>query len=243
MMKRATSCCLFVLCLGALTPAFGRELSRYAETVVLHNDGSAAIRLSLAFAGRMEPETLIPVRQASLLNLKAQGGAPVAVRQVENQGNYFVALDFSGSGAPPTELEISFQVKNYFADNGQPGPFGNRDLGYKFVNVTFARIGKFTAELVLPGGYVFNAIGSFSPKAKKSGTAFPYAFSRKDGQDVVRIAADDVKLGDEIALTCTFKSTKKSKLLLLALIVLALAYLVFFRDMLKNGGNGAGTKA
>lgn len=243
MMKRVLSCCLFVLCLGAFAPAYGGELSRYDETVVLHSDGSAAVRLSLVLAGQAEPTIRIPVRQAALLNLQARGIAPDAVRQVENKGNYFVALDFSASGTPPAELEISFRVKNYFASGGPSAPFGNRELGYRFVNVTFARIEMFSAELVLPGGFVFNAVSSFSPKARKSGTAFPYAFSRKDGQDIVRIAADDVKLGDEIALACTFKSTKKSKLLLLALIVLAVAYLVFFRDLLKSGGDAAGTKA
>jgi hypothetical protein len=242
MIKRALSCCLFVLCLGALAPAYGSELSRYDETVVLHNDGSAAIRLSLTFAGQMEPKVLIPVRHAALLNLQAQGIAPASVRQVENKGNYFVALDVSGNDARPAATEISFRVKNYFASGGPSAPFGNRELGYRFVNVTFSHIEKFAAELVLPGGYVFNAINSFSPKPKKSGTAFPYAFSRKDGQDVVRIAADDVKLGDEIALTCTFKNTKKSKWLLLALIALAVAYLVFFRDILKNGENASGAK-
>lgn len=245
MMKRALSCCLFVLCLGAFTPSFGRELTRYNETVVLHRDGSAAVRLSLVLAGQAEPTILIPVRYAALLNVQAPGIAPAAVRQVENKGNYFVALDFGGSGArpeAPMAIEVSFQVKNYFASNGQSGPFGNRELGYRFVNVTFARIEKFSAELILPAGYVFNAISDFSPKPKKSGMASPFTISRRDGRDAIRLAVEDVKLGDEIALNGTFKSGKKSKLLLWVLIALAVAYLVFFRDILKNGKNVAGAK-
>ena len=243
MMKRAVFCCLFVFCLGAFTPIHGRELSRYDETVTLASDGSAAIRLSLTFAGQLEAGILIPVRHAALLNLQAQGMAENAVRQVDSKGNYFVALDFAGNGVPPTAVEISFQVKDYFANGGPPGPFGNKELGYRFVNVTFARIEKFSAELVLPGGYVFNAIDSFSPKPKKTGMTLPYTISRKNGQDIMRLAVEDVRLGDEIALRCTFKSTKKSKLLLLALIGLAIAYLVFYRDILKNGKSAAGTKS
>lgn len=241
-MKRAIFFCLFVFCLGVFTPIYGSELSRYDETVILRDDGSADIRLSLTIADRTGPKILIPVRHASLLNLQAPGIAPTAVRVTESKGNYFVALDFTGTGVSPAVIEISFQVKSYFENGGSDGPFGNKELGYRFVNVTFERIGKFSAELVLPAGYVFNAISSFSPKPKKSGMGLPYSIYRKDGKNVGSIAVDDVKLGDEIALNSTFKSTKKSKLLLLALIALAVAYLVFFRDILKNGNHAAGAK-
>ncbi len=241
MMKR-TICCLFVFYLGALAPLYGQELLRYDETVVLQSDGSAGIRLSLMFAERVGAKLLIPVRHKSLLNLQAQGIAPAVVRQVESKGNYFVALDFAGSGVSPAAIRISFQVKNYFTSGGPSAPFGNRELSFRFMNVTFTRIEKFSAELVLPGANVFNAISSFSPKPKKSGVAFPYAISRKFGKNVCSISADDVKLGDEITLNCTFKSAKKSKLLLLVLTALAVAYLVFFRDILKNGKNASGAK-
>ena len=242
MVKKAIAFCLLVLSPGLMAPIFCRELSRYDETVVLDRDGSAEIRLSLAFADRTEPMVLIPVRYAALLNLHVQGVAKGAVRQVENKGNYFVALDFAGTGPSPAAIEISFQVKNYFENKGASTPFGNKELGYRFVNVTFARIGKLSAKLVLPAGFVINGIGSFSPKPKKSGMALPYTISRQDGKDVAGIAIDNVKLGDEITLHCTFKSTKKSLPLLLVLIALAVAYLVFFRDILKNGKNSAGSE-
>jgi hypothetical protein len=242
MIKRAIVCCLFVFCLGSFTPNYGRELSQYGETVILHGDGSAAIHLSLTIADQAEPGILIPVRHASLLNLQAQGIASTAVRVVENKGNYFLALDLPAAGVGPLKIEISYQVENYFENGGPSAPFGNKELGYRFLNVTFDRIGKFSAQLVLPAGYVFNAISGFSPKPKKSGMALPYTLSRQNGENVGSITVENIKLGDEIALNCTFKSTKKSLPLLLALIALAVAYLVFFRDILQNGKNVSGAK-
>jgi len=242
MVNKAIAFCLLVFAPALLAPIFCRELSRYDETVVLAADGSAEIRLSLTFADRTESGVLIPVRHAALLNLNASGMAKGAVRRVENKGNYFLALDFAGTGANPAAIEISFQVKNYFEDKGASSPFGNKELGYRFVNVSFERIGKLSAKLVLPAGFVINGIGNFSPKPQKSGMALPYTISRQDGKDVAGIAVDNVKLGDEITLHCTFKSTKKSLPLLLFLIALAIAYLVFFRDILKNGKNAAGSK-
>ena len=242
MAKRAVGACLLVFCLGALTTLHGRELSRYDETVTLANEGSATIRLSLAVADWTEPRILIPVRHASLLNLQAPGFAPTAVRVLESKGNHFLALDIAGSGISPAVIEISFQVENYFAGNPASAPFGNRELSYTFVNVTFERIGKFSLKLILPAGYVFNDISDFSPQPKKPGAAVPYAISRAGGRNIASMAVDDVNLGDEIVLRCTFKSTKKSLPLLLTLIALAVAYLIFFRDMVKNGKNGTGTR-
>jgi hypothetical protein len=240
LLKRVIFFCLFVPCLGVRTQVYAQEIPRYDETVTLGQDGSAAIRLFLAVADWNEPRILIPVRHASLLDLRAPGFPPTAVRVLENKGNHFVALDFAGPGTRPTTIEISFRVKNYFAGGGRPGPFGNKDLGYRFVNVTFALIGKFSAELVLPAGYIFNAIGEFSPTPEKSGMAMPYTISRKNGKNIARMAVDNVKLGDEITYHCTFKSTKKSQPLLFALIALAIAYLFLFRDLLKSGESVAG---
>jgi hypothetical protein len=242
MIKRSIVCCLFIFCLGSFMPNYGRELSRYDEKVILHGDGSAEIRLSLTVTDWTEPKILIPVRHSSLLHLQAQKIAPTAIRIVENKGNHFLALDLPGAGVNPPKIEISFQVENYFENSGSPAPFGNKELGYRFVNVTFERIGKFSAELILPAGYVFNAINSFSPKPKKSGTALPYTISRQNKKNIGGIAVENVKLGDEIALNCTFKNSKKSLTLLFALIALAVAYLIFFRDILKNGKNVSGTK-
>lgn len=243
MMKRALCFGLVAFGLGAFTANYARELSRYEERVTLDADGSAAIRLSLAAVDWTGAEILIPVRHASLLDLQAPGFAPAAVRLLENKGNHFVALDFAGSGMSPATVEISFRVKNYFANGGTSGPFGNKELGYRFVNVTFARIGKFSAELVLPAGHVFNAVNDFSPQPRKSGMALPYAISTAQGRNIVRLAVSDVKLGDEITFNGTFKSTKKSKLLLLALIALAVAYLILFRDLPRTGGNAGGARS
>jgi hypothetical protein len=242
MIKRTIICCLFIFCLGSFMPNYGLELSRYNEKVILHGDGSAEIRLFLTVIDSTEPKILIPVRHASLLNVQAQKIAPTAVRVVENKGNHFLALDLPGAGGSPLKIEISFQVENYFENSGSPAPFGNKELDYRFVNVTFERIGEFCAELILPSGYVFNAISSFSPKPKKSGMALPYTISRQNKKNVGSITVQNIKLGDEIALSCTFKSSKKSLTLLWALIALAAAYLIFFRDILKNGKTVSGTK-
>lgn len=52
----------------------------------------------------------------------------------------------------------------------------------------------------------------------------------------------DVGLGDEIALQATFRHSRRSKPLFLVLLAAALAYLVFYRDILKNPRKGGGAE-
>jgi len=235
-MKKIVFRAAALLLLSGLSLAgYGRELSRYAETVDLAADGSAAIRLLLEFRGREGPQLLIPVRYTSIRNLEAKRLVPGALRLVEKGGSRFLALDVPLAAAATPAVEIAFTVDDYFNAVSSPGPFGNRSLGYRFVNVSFAGIEKFTAEIVLPAGHVFNALSRFSPQPEKAGMIAPFTIFHAGGRSVGRIVVDRVGLGDEIALDCTFRSGRRSKLLLVILIVLALAYLVFFRDVLTNG--------
>ncbi|HNX98871.1 MAG TPA: hypothetical protein PKK12_14440, partial [Candidatus Aminicenantes bacterium] len=113
----------------------------------------------------------------------------------------------------------------------------------RFVNVAFSRIAEFSAGITLPEGYVFATIGDFVPQPKKSGMTSPYVISREAGRNVVSISLADLRLGDEVKLNGTFKSAGKSKILLFFLIALAIGSLFFFRDALKNGKEGGGTKS
>ncbi len=239
MKRKAAGAVALLLFLGLM--GYGQQLSRYAETVTLAGNGSARIRLRLEFRGPSGPQLLIPVRHESVHGLDVQGVAPTALRLVEKGGNRFLALDLPVAAAPAA-VEVAFAVDDYFKAGGSPGPFGNRKLGYRFVNVSFAGIEKFSAALVLPSGYVFNAVSDFSPQPESAGMVAPFTISREDGRSVGRIAIDHIGLGDEVALSCTFRSGRRSKLLLVILALMALAYLVFFRDLLREKKDVAAAK-
>ncbi len=246
MKSRTIIGCLIVMALFLSLPGYARELSRYEETVTLSLDGSAAVRLALVVGDPDSAglEVLVPLFKGSPRDLQVRGVAGASVRLSENKGNLLLALSLPGGLSGPVTVEITYMVDGYF-EVGKASDFGNRDLAYRFVNVTFDRIANFSAVLVLPSGQVLNTIGDYSPKPKKQGGAVPYSISRVEGKDAGIIKADDLRLGDEVSLGCTFKSATKSRPLFFALILLAAAYLVVFRDILRNGGdgkNGAGPK-
>jgi len=236
MKTRILFCATAVLVLG-LT-ALAAELPGYHETVNMRADGSAEVRLAFDLPAGGAAGMLIPLSWASPRNVRVQGPAGAAASLVTKDGWGFLAVDAPETAAGT--LVVSLEVDGCFK-SGRPSAFGNRDLGYRFLNVTFDRIGKFGAELVLPPGYVFNDVGDFAPKAGAQGGGVPYVFGRTGGRDVARLSAEGLKLGEEVRLSCTFKSARRPKPLLCVLIVLAAAYLVFFRGLLKNvSGAGAG---
>ncbi len=224
-----------LLLLGASLASFGQELARYDETVTLNAEGSASFRIVLEFRDWAGQQVLIPVAANEVHGLKAQGVAPAALRLIERGGVRFVALDLPQGAGAPGAVQVEYEARGYFKARGRPGPFATRPLAYRFVNVSFASIGKFSAAIVLPGGHVFNAVSRFTPEPEKAGMIAPFTIAREDGRIVGRIAVDEVGLGDEVTLACTFRAARRSPWLLFALLALAIAYLVFFRDVLKDG--------
>jgi hypothetical protein len=224
-----------LLILGAPVPARGQELSRYEETVTLAADGSARVRVILERRPGGGTPVLIPVRSALLRDVRAAGGGIPAPRPVARGSGHFLEIALPPAPGGAGTIEVTYAVDSYFPAGGRPGPFGNRKLDYRFVSVSFAAIERFSAALVLPEGWVFNAIGRFVPAPEKEGMVAPFAIARAGGRLAGRIELSGLGLGDEVALSCTIRSGRRSLWLLFALAILAAVWLVFFRDVLGNG--------
>ncbi len=236
---RVRTLCACLWLLGAALPsgAAGPKVAEYGERVLLRADGSASVSLSLTVAALGANGIRIPVRHASLHSLDAQGPGPVGARVREENGLRFIQLAIPAVAPRPLTLRVSYEVKDYTG-----GGAGLRSLDYRFQNLTFDRIRSFRAILALPEGYIVQAVGEFLPKPAKAGAPPPYALFREGGRRGVRMGTTDVGLGDEIALQATFRHSRRSKPLFLVLLAAALAYLVFYRDILKNPRKGGGAE-
>lgn len=240
--KRAlTGAAALLLLLGATMPARGQELLRYEETVTLEADGSASVRVVLQVRQGGTAPVLLPLRAAPGA-LRAEGIDPAFARVVRRGSGPFIELDLAPESSPGRTVAVEYSLPGYFKAGGRPGPFGNRKLDYRFANVSFAAIDRFSASLVLPAGWVFNAIGRFVPEPEKEGMVAPFAIARAGRRLAGRIELSGLGLGDEVALSCTVRSGRRSPWLLVALAVLAAAWLLFYRDVLKNGRPGAPAK-
>ncbi len=237
--KRALSgVAALLLVLGAAMPARGQELSRYEETVTLAADGSARVRVFLEPRPGAGAPVLIPVRSAALRDVRAKGAGSPTPRPVARGNGHFLEIALPSTMGPASTgtIELTYAIEGYFKAGGRPGPFGNRKLDYRFVSVSFAAIDRFSASLVLPEGWVFNAVSRFVPEPEKEGMVAPFAISRAGGRLTGRIDLSGLGLGDEVVLSCTVRSGRRSLWLLLALAVLAATWLLFFRDVLRGKG-------
>ena len=236
-----TGAAALLVLLGAAMPARGQELSRYEETVTLAADGSARVRVVLQVRRGGAAPALLPLRAAPG-PLRTEGIDPASARVAQKGSGPFIELDLPPEAPPGRTIAVEYALPGYFQAGGRPGPFGNRKLDYRFVNVSFAAVDRFSASLVLPAGWVFNAVGRFVPEPEKEGMVAPFAIVRAGGRLAGRIDLSGLGLGDEVALSCTVRSGRRSPWLLLALALLAAAWLLFYRDVLRNGRNDAVAK-
>lgn len=220
--------------------ASGLVLSAYGETVDLRADGSAEIRLSMTMTGGGMTELRIPVRHAALTGLRSVGAGLSGLHTEQRQDVHYLVAELASSSGETRTIDLVYQVPDYFAGDGKSGSFGARDLEYRFVNVSFEGIAAFSARLMLPEGWVFHQVNRFLPQPKKTGTAPPYRLDRVEGRRLVEITLTEIGLGDEVVLDCAFRSESRSKVVMVFLILAALAYLIFFRDILKGGSKSKG---
>lgn len=241
-MKRALAgAAALLLLLGASVPARGQELSRYEETVTLAADGSAQVRVVLQVRQGGATPALLPLRAAPA-SLRTAGIGPASARVVQKGSAPFIELDLPPGASPGRTVAVEYSLPGYFQAGGRPGPFGNRKLDYRFANVSFSAIDRFSASLLLPEGWVFNAVSRFAPAPEKEGMVAPFTIARAGRRLAGRIDLSGLGLGSEAVLSCTVRSGRRSLGLLFALAVLAAAWLLFYRDVLKVGRNGAPAK-
>jgi hypothetical protein len=240
MAKQTTILFLLLLCVTISLRATVPHLSVYHEEVDLGDDGSARVTLRLTLPEGSDAVLSIPVRHRALTDLRPLGPDPLRLRSEERQGTLFLVVEIPRSPDGPRTIGLSYTVKDYFEPGGSAAAFGGRDLAYRFVNVNFEGIETFSAQLKLPRGWVFHDIGRFLPKPRKTGAAPPYKLARDGDRRTITLSLSRLGLGDEVALDCTFRSQGRSWAVALFLILVALAYLFFFRDILKNGRKPSG---
>ena len=228
MSRRVIIWILFFLAVPVPMVSVGPELSSYSEKLEVLEDGSARVRLEMTVTAGGGEELRIPVYSGIRPDPVVDGLSPEAVQMEAGDGVRFLRLDIAGIAEYPLRVVLSYFVKDFFDKS--------LELQYRFMNMSFHRIDRFSATVFLPDGFAVKTIDRFAPKPKNKGASSLYSLTRIDGRRALSIQLSDVKLGEEIALSGTVFPEKKSRILMFFLIIFAIIYLIFFRDVLKNGG-------
>ena len=223
--------------------AHASAIERLRERIVVERDGSARVERTVAANASAGAEVAIPIGVETLEEVTLAGCAP-ATATVSVRGGVRHLLLEGGEGC---SLNAPFTVKSTVASfydwvAAKPEGFGNRVIGYRFVNTQPAVIKEYECEVVLPRGFVVSAVEESIPAPSEKNPVPPFQVVRDGERNGVRLRARDLAMGDEGMIRFRFKSGDKPVLLLAGGLAVAVAYLVGFRDLVRkrrDAGTGA----
>lgn len=211
------------------------RLLRYTETIFLENDGGATVNVRFSAAGAAGDTLLLPFAFSAWPDTVIYDAKIDTLFERIIHGQRRARLTLATAVTTADTLDYAFHLQQVTALGKPPAKdYGNYDLAYRAVNPSPLPINHFSVSIVLPPGMVINGILSSSPARPANAAVSPYTLGKLDSRHCVTLTDSTVLQGDNIALSFQAKSEKKSRLLMVLLVLTAAAYLVAFRDLIKT---------
>jgi hypothetical protein len=149
-------------------------------------------------------------------------------------------LRLAGSSSSGRFLVLTARVDTLSLWRGlKAGEFGNRTVTLSFRNTTPRRISQYTGALILPEGFTVTSVVSSDPAQTEKEPAAPFSIFGADGCAGISIHKADLGLSDVAQVTFRSKPAQHSPVLLICSCIIGVLYLIFFRNVLKDNGNGS----
>ncbi len=227
---------LWALVAAAGPAAAGPSLALH-ERITLRDDGSADITIVITSQGMPPGAILIPCAYAGVESL-ASPDSSATVRLQEDQDVRFFRLEAAERGDRP--VTIHMEVPRYVDWQGKKrADFGNMTLTHAFRNTTSRTVTTYRCDVLLPEWLTVTSVVSSIPAQTEKDPVSPYDILRDGGRTGVSIRTRDLRPGDAAAITFRCKPVEKSPVLFGLFALAGLAYLIFFRDVLKEKTNGS----
>jgi len=207
------------------------------ERITVHIDGSADIALVITRQGMPAGPILIPCAYAGIHDLTSPDSG-VVVRLQEDQDIRFFRVEAGEQEGRP--VTIRMVVPRYVDWEGMKrADFGNMTLTHTFRNTTPRTVTTYRGDVLLPEWLTVTSVVSSIPAQTEKDPVSPYDILRDGGRTGVSIRTRDLRPGDATAITFRCKPVEKSPVLFGLFALAGLAYLIFFRDVLKEKTNGS----
>jgi hypothetical protein len=219
--------------LGAAT-----EIQSYHLRLATARDGSGRGFANVQLSGCMPGQMNLPLGFSKIEDLKLES-APKGVRLELGPSNGQLLLHFflPEGVASEAALQFSFAVPRAFQVI-EPGPgeksafpAGSRIFRHAFVNTQEATIGSYRFELIFPEETMAQAIREQLPKPKKAEVGPRVLLSKIEGRQAATLQFAALKQGDDTSMQLELVPVRKSFGWLIVGLLLAGAYLYYFRDI------------
>jgi len=225
------------------SPAAADTLAVLEHLYLIEDDGSAMLTVTAVLGAGGPADLLLPFGHAAADGFVVAGGdaafpdgadgAPEPVRV--SSGRHLLALRVGDAAAAGDTLTVRCRLARCVDWPGARGAFGAYDLTRTFVNDAAVAVGAYRLTLALPPGYRIQRVTGTEPAFKPQVSPDPpHAVGRRDGRDTATLAAAPLRPGGRVRLGLLAERSRRGPVPLVAGLLLAAAYLVFFRNLLTS---------
>lgn len=230
---------LIMLLPAALAAA--TKIESYAVQLHATQEGQGQGTVTLSLSDCTPGMLVVPLGFSAPEALKIEE-SPVGVKLELGPRNGMTSLHFHFPEGMPAKaiLRFSFAVKQVFQVlQLAPGekstlPKGSRLFRHAFVNTQETPIGTYRLELLLPEGFMAQAVREQLPKPKKHEVGPRVLLSKAAGHQTATLQFTDLHQGDDTSMVLELVPTQRSIGWLLAGLLLAGFYLVKFKDLIAK---------
>jgi hypothetical protein len=228
---------LLIACLIGIfvNPVFAEGvIKKYSEKLFLKSDGSIKGEVEFVIKEDTSASLLLPLNFEKGFSLTSNDDKLKDIEVETLDGVSYIKVNTKAALDSSQVYMFQFQVKKYFDFEKNKSEFGNYIFNYRYINTRPMRIDKFESFIVLPDGYVVGSILETIPKAKNNNPEFPYELGQIDGKNYIKLKNSKMEIGEHSFMKFRFKPEEKSKILLIFLVIIAIGYLVYFRELINN---------
>lgn len=237
-MKTLTIAIVLTLLAVPLPASEAQKIATVHQKLVMAESGPMLVSLRIEGIEPPAARLRLTLNTADIVGTVETDAPGVTAEVVTADGSTYCELSSVDGGTLP-DLTITWRTNQY--DDWRvkgAGQFGAISLGYRYLNTAGVIISSFTGEVILPAGYIVQAIKKTVPAEREDSSRPPYRVAKNDGHHSLFIERPEMKIGDEASLAFTARREEQPILLFLIFAIIAILYLVFFKDVLRPGGVG-----
>lgn len=218
---------IFVLFISSFL--YSQQIEKFEEKIFIETNGNAKVNWEIEFVSIPDSNFLLPwnfngsdLIQSEIQNIKLQ-----LVNKNENK--FLIVKNLNTK-----KVEINFSINSFYKiDENSAEDFGNYVFKYRFVNTTLEKINNFSSTIILPKEFIVSSIDETIPKQSEDNPVFPFQVTKENSNHAVKLIASKLKLGDQTFIKMQIKKEKKSLMVLILFSLIGIAYLYFFKDLIK----------
>ena len=212
------------------------SIKSYDEKFTMATDGSGTVSTQVEFMDLAPGAVDVPLTTWKGMQYVTWDGVPngIQVQPVLKGATPYLRLAIPQGTPTSFTMKFAFDVPAPKADpKAKTQSVKEKTLKFRFLNSSQASVSGYSLKLMLPEGEVVHSVVEKIPKGKAGQGAQVHYISEDNRQGLV-LDAKNINFGDTASVQLIAVPAERSPVLLVLLGVIAIIYMVGFRDIVKK---------